>query len=529
MVGIRISWIFALACLMGPNFLVAQSHWATGSFNDWGAEPAKEPPGPATSTDLLMVDDGSGDDAAGGDLILSSRIFTLGNTNPQDMNLSPNTQYKWKSAYGDWTTASPEGAGSADMPFLTPGAGGTWQFCKDTNIYADGFLPDSGTSPTASGIIYTSLDAGRIAGASVIEVVGSFQTQLGGTAFDPTTAGAVPLTLNGSYYEGSVTGLANGAYDWIIKLNNDTSNVDDNINRIGTQGTGGDHQFYLKFYVFEPSDTVLFQLDPVKVRSRAHNDNDLAKEGPPFYALSTAWGTDLDASTEMVEISPNLYRKIFVVPFPGEYTARVVQGVGRAFPEAATSDTIGYPFVVTSVDQDIAVYFERNVYSDGYQPDHDFIVVNDYATKWSLNNWARVGVVGNFQADFGGVDWTPDASPFRAFDNGLNGDVIAGDEVYALTLQAFVTSTDRQLRGVAQKVGQSAYRNELGTPTGGLITDGSNVNGLLGYAGDFDYVSGNDYTFQLDAITGRVGTGTTVPERGVFLIYFPGVEDWMMY
>ncbi len=521
--------IFGVSALLLMAGSASAASWATGSITgpNWGAPPSDDPPGPATAADFEMFDDGTHGDGGAGDGLYATRVFTLG---AGDLDRDGETGLQWKATTDGWASNSP----NDNVPITFP-ASGTIQFFWDKTPKADSYYPDAGSGPTAAGIVYTSADVTRIGAASAVEVVGTFQSDLGGVDFSATDATAVTLNAQGGgiYSNNTVlTGLTPGSYEWYIRLNNATGTTEPNIDLISAQGVGGSFGFHrLSFLVLDSLDELTFTLNANTVRSRVLSSNPDANPGPPFFAVSSAWGVVANDDTKLD--APELqvggwYEKVFTVATPGSYTARVIQGQGRSFPEVASTNTIGYPFVTTAADQDVKLVFDRNTYTDGYSPASDFIVVLDDATDLALNEWVRVGVVGNFQGDFGGVDWTPDAAPFTALDGGAGGDVFAGDLVYALTLEAFVDGTDKQLRGVATKTGQSAYRNELGTPTNGLVTDGSNVNGLLGYTGDFDYVAG-DVTFQLDTVTGRIGVGSTVPERASYATGAADVDDWMMY
>ncbi len=157
------------------------------------------------------------------------------------------------------------------------------------------------------------------------------------------------------------------------------------------------------------------------------------------------------------------------------------------------------------------VIFDPTTHSDPYYPQSHFVLVVDAVTKEALNEWDYVQPVGNWMVDFGaGDDWAPEDSTVEAYDDGdpADGDVAAGDSVYAARLETTATNENRDLKAVGMRAGydDGQWFLQFGGPIDGITREGNNSTSQFSYAPGF-------YTFQIDTLTGRVGVGDTLPER----------------
>ncbi|MCC5875334.1 MAG: hypothetical protein JJU11_03845 [Candidatus Sumerlaeia bacterium] len=196
--------------------------------------------------------------------------------------------------------------------------------------------------------------------------------------------------------------------------------------------------------------------------------------------------------------------------------------------------------------------FDRNNYTDGFQPATDFVVVlgEEAAGQRSfLNDFSYVQPVGNFMNAFGSPDWSNNAPDLEILDNGTPPDTVAGDLIFSYL--EFNNAFDNavagaEIKAVLRRAGVAAddptdggdgWNIQAGGPDDGLTIDGNNS------VGNFDVVQGTDYVFKVDAVTGRVGAAQAAaktlsdPDRGAE--YYDAqsgtttpstnVNDWLLF
>jgi hypothetical protein len=475
----------------------------------------------------------------------NSGIFTLTLT-PAQHGLVPTAQpdpfdpvgmYKFKCGDSVVGFSGPNNTPSADLALFVDAAvaASTITFTLVTVPQNDGFVPDVGSGDTTTGYMYTSAWRTWVdANASQLRVVGSFQSELGGNDWDQANGLVMSDTLGGDpandgIYKYSMTGLPSGPYEFkiLVKPTTDPVPYDPSFTSRGLAKNAGN----LSFSVLAPTDTITIILDANTGRTKVTNNNPLANPGPPFFAISSAWGTGLNATTQLTDQNNGLFTGVFRVDQAGDYQVRIKQGDGRDFP--ATGD---YPFTTTVDDQDVLVVFDRNNYTDGYLPATDFVVVLDPATRTSLNSWEYaqviIGVNGNDGDDFGfGGDYNPNFPPFQAQDDGILPDTTAGDQIFSRSLTPINNDDPNPVcKFVARRTGKNdtGYKVQAGGALNGLTIDGNNDTIQLP-----PYTPGTPVTFKADLVTGRVGVSTSGPlpdpVRGIYFTPNSSVLDWTMF
>ncbi|MCC6547221.1 hypothetical protein IT570_08640 [Candidatus Sumerlaeota bacterium] len=464
-----------------------------------------------TAAELRMYDDG----LTNGDVTADDGIWTTTVT-----NFVPGDSLIWKVASaGFGTVNTPDDNNNV----IVPGSG-TITFYLVSNTLNDGYKPDTGSSPTVDGFIYTDQLPSTVAAATSIQVTGDYTSELGGVDWTPADPNSVTLTdagagiIGDNLYGGTITGLPGGTYNF--KVTQNQSFTPPAFGAPGYATGGGNHSFS----VLGPSDTVTVTLDAARARVRAFNPSLVA--GPPFYAQSSAWGTGYTALEDLGTAVGNIYQKTFTVATAGTYSVRVRQGLGNPFPNSGD-----YPFTTTAANQDVLVVFDRNDYSsDGYTPGTDLVLVLDKNTRASLNTWTKVQVVGDFMTDFGGAgNWDAGNSAFDLSDAGPGVGATAGDQIFSATLSPFLTGSGKQVKAVGQRTGVAPPDSGFTVQLGGSV-DGITVNGNNAADSSFSYTASTPVIFVVDAITGRhdVAASPGAPTRAAY--FSPSsVSDWSMY
>ena len=111
--------------------------------------------------------------------------------------------------------------------------------------------------------------------------------------------------------------------------------------------------------------------------------------------------------------------------------------------------------------------------------------------------------VGDFMVDLGASgNWDAGNNQFQLFDDGTNGDVASGDNIFAKT---FVNPgvSNKVWKGVGD---QGNFDFQFGGIGGGYTHSGNNAGVALN-------VPTGDIIFQIDATTGRIGIGAAGPQR----------------
>lgn len=475
-----------------------------------GGGPVLEGFRPGTVSALQLRDDGTRGDITPGDGIFSVD-FTPLVTRPR---------IEWKAAS--------EGFDPVSIPFdnsmFRPEAGVTTKFVVDTNERDDNFLPDpDGT--VNKGFLYTV--PSNVRPGSTVTVVGTFQDELGGPAeFDNQTTLTVMSDPDmNDIYTLEVTGLPPGNYTYIVTVDR---TFDFRVSQAGWS-TGG---FDLSFAVFDTSDTLTFEFDSIRGRTRVVSDNPVA-DPDAWFAVSDAWSNDVSTGTLLYDDGTNgdvtpgdgiLSREFRVNDIGSTWTLQVRQLGGNFRPGNG-----GYPFSTTQVPQFVLVQLDTNAPGDGYTP------VSDYVWTDPVSRFQPVYVqaVGTFQTDLGGTgNFDPDDINFELFDDGSSGDVTAGDGVYAATFAA-VGITDAEYKAIGAKVrppspGTNFFDYQYGGPFEGTTFQGNNT------AMEITVPAGTPIVLQADTVTGRVGVGAAGPTRPATIDALPqstvnSAQRWSLY
>lgn len=463
-----------------------------------------------TAAELRLFDDGT----TNGDVTADDGIWTCRVT-----NFVVGDSLVWKVASsGFGTVNTPDDNNSVIVP-----PSGIITFYLNANTLNDGFKPDTGSSPTADGFVYTDQLPGAIAAATSIQVTGDYTSELGGADWTPADPNSVVLTdaaagiLGDNLYGGTVTGLPGGSYQF--KVTQNQSFTPPALGAPGYATGGGNHGFS----VLGPSDVVTFTADANTGRVRANNPSLVA--GPPFYAQSTGWSTGFSAAEDMGAAVGNVYLKSFTVATPGTYSVRIRQGLGNPFP-----NTGDYPFTTTAPNQSVLVVFDRNTYADGYTPTTDLVLVLDNTTRTSLNTWSKVQVVGDYMVDFGGAgNWDAGNAAFDLSDTGPGVGSTASDQIFSATLVPFLTGSGKSVKAVGQRTGVIPPDSGFTVQLGGS-QDTITVNGNNSVDTSFGYMASTAVTFVVDAITGRhaVSASPAAPTRASYFTV-GAVDNWTMY
>ena len=506
-------------CLFGVSANAADTLqgvavYVTGDFTDPGWSPGEAIAPDGTVEGLRLYDDG----ATNGDAVADDGLWTC-----IVPGYSPGQELEWKVANLGW---DPVNVPSSNLTTWVP-SDGVMEFFLDTNFKGDGFLPDV-EGNTEDGIPYTPSLLEVIRNADSVSLTGAFQGQLSGqdndwSPEDPAGQilmkddGAAPdETANDGIYTGTVTGLSPGTYGFKGVLDFESWDTA-KFGSLGYVRNGGDN---IEFIIGASTDVVTIFIDGNTARTGAFNADYNPIPGPPWFAHSELWGEVFTDAEMLGAEADGTFRKIFTVSTAGDHELRIRDQAGAQFPGSG-----GYPFTTTSDGQDVLVIFDPTTHNDPYYPQSNFVLAVDASTKAPLNEWDYVQPVGNWMVDFGGSDWSPDDSNFAAFDEGdpVDGDVVAGDAVYAARLEALVAADDRELKAVGLRTGagDENWFIQFGGASDGLTVDGNNSTSRFGYTPVF-------HTFQIDTLTGRVGVGDAVPERPSLQDPVP-VGDWQLY
>lgn len=500
-----------LSAALGVN---AQNQFEGANIFATGDNPPLDGFNPSSNPALQLLNDGTGGDAAAGDGIWTRDVFTTSIGN------HPMNRVQWKVASAGFSPVSiPSGT---DNSYVRPTAGSVTKFVFDTVTKNDGFVPDpNGTS--LKGYLYTV--PSPILTTDTLKITGSFVSELGGTDWDvnPSPAacalkddGAAPdVTAGDQLYTTQLSGLLPGAYDFKATVN---GSWDMQISGVGF-ATGGNN---LSMNVIANTDTITIVADAAKGRIKVTNNNPLANPGPPFFATSPAWGETLSAATQMYDNGTNgdvtsgdgIHSRVFTVASITDTTGvKVRQGQGPTYPGTGE----GYPFSTTAVNQSVLVQFDTNTYADGYSPNTRYV----WTDPASRRATTYVQAVGDFMNEYGGVgDWNNNDPLFQLSDGGANGDVAAGDKIFAATFAGAPPVPGANFKALAQ---QGSWDFQLGGAGDGYTYLGNNPNIVANLPANA--------TFQADSVTGRVGIGSALPFLPATRNATAGsaVNDWSMY
>ncbi|MGI8905499.1 MAG: choice-of-anchor X domain-containing protein [Candidatus Sumerlaeaceae bacterium] len=514
--------------LAGAISVLAFTANAQNTYNGFtifatGENPPLDNFNPGTSSALQLLNDGTG-----GDTVASDNIWSRNVTITSSPAATLNQRFLWKIGSGapsaQWAFSYPGGFDNSWSRYLP----GTMKFLFDTATRNDGYVPDPGVNAFV-GLLYTS--PSPVAPGNTVRVVGNFISELGGndwTTTDPTgnmnDSGTAGDTASGDgIFTLSFTGVAAGSYEFKILVNPSNTVANDYARQVSNIGyaTGGGN---LSANIFATSDQIKVLFDSSTGRTKVTNSNPLANPGPPFFATSSAWNVNLNATTQMYDNGTNgdaisgdgIHSRLVTTTAGGAgFTVNVKQGVGPQYP-----GTGGYPIDIATTGQTVLVHFDTNVRSDGYSPDTRYVWTDPNSRHVAVPN-----VVGAVQDELGGAEWDPTSTNFTLVDTGASGDLAAGDKLFGLNFTAFLPITAQNWKGCVL----GGYEYQFGCPGAGYTRGGSNPE--IPFTSNAGTVN-----FQIDAITGRIAAFAnavtpTAPFRASFLNNLPGagVNDWSMY
>lgn len=440
--------------------------------------------------------------------------------------------YQYKAASAGFSSVNIPDAGFDNKLFIAESTDVT--FVLDTNVKNDGGIPDY-DGPNGLGILFNDNVRLMVENATAFELVGSFQEALSGETgvnFTPGGDGSVPLVDDNDdgIFIAEITGIPGGTYQFKAVIN---ESFDVAFSNAGFRQGGPD----LSFDVFSTDDTVTITYDSNTDRMFIETESgiELPGESGRFFAFSSGWLAGIDTIEELeldFDGINNLYTRVFTVEEPGDYRLRVREGDdSNEWP-----NTGEYPFTTTEANQEVLVVFDRNTYTDGAQPASDFVfIIENPADEEDpivgLNTWDRIQPVGDWQDAFGGANFDTGQVFFEANDDGTNGDLAAGDDVWTLVAEAFQAVDADQVKAVGARAGTSdgGFFIQFGGTDDGVTISGNNS------AFPFDFTPGM-YTFQVDTITGRMlvtrsTSAPFVPQRSELFGGEPSAADegWNLY
>lgn len=497
----------ALAVLSGAS-VGAQNAFNGADIYIAGENPPLDNWNPGGTAALQLRNDGTNGDAAAGD-----NLWSLDYTLSGAPTGAP--RFQFKAAHSGWGFSLPQN--NAWGRFVD----GSVKFVLDSTQRNDGFVPDVDGS-VVKGIVYTV--PSPVISGDTVRATGDFLSELGGGDWnnadnaglmnDSGTSG--DLTASDGVYTLVVTGIPAGSYQFKVTVN---ASWDLQVNTNGFAVDGGN----FSFSTFATSDNIKIEFDSAKGRVRVSNDNPLANPGPPFFATSAAWDETLTATTQLHDDGTNgditsgdgIHSRTFTTAASGQFAVQVRQYVGPNYPDSG-----GYPIDVATTGQLVLVQFDTNTYSDGYSPSTRYV----WTDPQSRYVPSYVQPVGDFMSEFGGSDWNNNDSLFQMVDSGAEGDVVAGDRIYAKTLVAFTGVTNANWKGLGA---QGSWQYQFGGPGEGFTVNGNNDHAQFTAAG------GSSVTFQIDTATGRIGIGSALPvlpaTRNEPAVRSASASDWQLF
>jgi hypothetical protein len=452
---------------------------------------------------LQLHDDGTNGDAVASDGIYSITFTPLTGTGAAKLN--------WKVASANYDISIPSGTNNS---VWRPQAGVATTFYLDTTTKADSFIPNPGLDG-AVALLYTS--PSFVKASDTIRASGDFNSELGSGADYSTTATNIIMhddglngdaTASDGIYALRFTGIPVGNYSFKV-----TANGAFTI-QVGNSGYDSDNAYNangggISFPVLATTDTVTLNFAIATGRYRIQSTNPLASAGPPWYALSPSWGTTPSAANQMyddgthgdITSSDGVYtRQMRVANVATTHALRIAQNIGAWYPLTTDfSNGGGYPFQTTTANQQVLVQFDTNVRNDGFSPKTRYA----WTDPASRRTPTYVQVVGTIQTALGGnSDWNSADTNFEAKDLGTNGDVTAGDLIYALSVTGGPATTGKVYKAIG---GTNGFTYQFGGEGDGATYKGNNPS----LSGD----TPASPIFQIDAVTGRVGLGASKPVR----------------
>ncbi|GAB4313911.1 MAG: hypothetical protein Kow0059_05340 [Candidatus Sumerlaeia bacterium] len=480
---------------------------------------------PGSNPALQLKDDGLDGDAVADDGVYSRTVLV-----PLD-SVSSGT-FEWKVAASGWLFECPGAFANSRFSFADfSSLPVSVTFYFNSNAQADDFRPDPNAGDC--GIVF-SYPNSLLSTNRVYRPTGDWMDEAGiGGDWDPANNSVIMTDPDSDgVYTVAVTGIAPGNYEFKVTIDGGWDNhfsVDRGVSNGGANGS---------FQVLSATDTITFSVDVdptadlLAARISAKNDNPQVNPGPPFFATSSAWGTALDSTTQLLDdgtqgdcvAGDGIYSRSFTVSTPGQYGVRVQQFVGPSYP-----DSSDYPINVSSANQTVTVFFDTNTYPDtNYQPNTRFV----YVDVNSLRSQSRVQAVGDWQFEFGAPgDWNPSLAAHELADDGVAPDTVPGDLIYAKTFTGGPANTAFVMKAVGEPdPGHSApeWAYQFGGSGEGYTWRGDNQP-PVGFSTD----ATGAFTAWVDLVTGRAGAGSTPPMRSPFVLQAgcptAAQPSWVLY
>lgn len=195
---------------------------------------------------------------------------------------------------------------------------------------------------------------------------------------------------------------------------------------------------------------------------------------------------------KMTNIGGGLYLLVTTVANPGHYQWKVSQLNWQSPHPPGMQNS----YFTTSISgQTVWMYFDTNYYADGFQP-AQYLVYTDI-TSFGSHLYVAVGDWQDVDLNSPGGDWDPSTTRQLMRDDGLNGDLTAGDNIY--TYVAIITTAGTYLYHVALDGG---WLMQIGAD--GKSQDGTNLPFTV-------LVAGDTVRFECEVIKGRIKVTTGIP------------------
>ncbi|MCX7019338.1 MAG: choice-of-anchor X domain-containing protein [bacterium] len=431
--------------------------------------------------------------------------------------------FEWKAVGSSWSDGDAPQDNATGVAETT---GSVIRLLVDTVARTDGFLPNvgeygaRGVCCTEPSVVYTT---------DVVRATGNFISELGGTNWDASSTYTVMYddgthgdeVAGDSTYTLAMSGLTAGNYEFKISFSGEWNRQ---ISTTGFTSAGGN----IPFKSLGPADNLKILADVKHGRTKIVSN--MAVPGPPFYGVSAAWGLSMNSSTVLfddgtcgdVTAGDKIYSRAFAVNAPTQYTLKAQQGVGPEYPGTGSVGGFppgGYPFETVTTGQIILMQFDTNVLADSYVPNTRYVWTDPVSRRIP----PYVQAIGDFMIDLGGAgNWNNSDPNFQLLDNGLNGDVVAGDNIFAATFANPAGVPSRQYKAIGL---QGSWEYQFGGAGDGYTRNGNNPTIII------DVPAPANVIFQTDATTGRIGIGGNLPTRPPTInAQAPtDVADWMLY
>lgn len=218
-----------------------------------------------------------------------------------------------------------------------------------------------------------------------------------------------------------------------------------------------------------------------------------AMAAAPYYGPGSYQGWDIGTAVQLVDdgtngdlvSGDNIYSATVTIATAGAYEWKAAEA-GWAFSWPVTGNCW---FITTGDNEDVLLTFNENAQGDGWAPD-------SWWPHSSKTRGATYTLVGSLGDELGGSDWDP-AGALLMHDDGLNGDVTAGDGIFTFC-------------GLMSAAGNYEWKVAVNGGWGQQFgTDGPSVNGSTWF---IDVINAGDpWCFYLDTNAGRIKANEDAP------------------